>query len=280
MKRLTDVGYWEENWWQQQHPRRLWLYRDVDFETIRLLRNAGRRLERDRPLAGEGGLPPEAQVNPRRILELGAGGSRVLPYVARRFGYRVSGSDFSWRGCRLLGANLARQGAAGDVLCEDLFQSALRAETFDLVYSSGLIEHFDDTRAVLAEHFRLVRPGGALIVIVPNLQGVQGRIWKRLAPPLWSIHHVFGPEDLASILKTLGLAQVRAGYLGSFFIHIGRGAEWSGVKRWPRWLQLAAPASVRLVNGLISFGFRLLPLRPHSRALSPAFFAEGIKPRV
>ena len=89
MKRLTDVGYWEENWWQQQHPRRLWLYRDVDFETIRLLRNAGRRLERDRPLAGEGGLPPEAQVKPRRILELGAGGSRVLPYVARRFGYRV-----------------------------------------------------------------------------------------------------------------------------------------------------------------------------------------------
>ena len=28
MKRLTDVSYWEENWWKRKRPRRLWLYRD------------------------------------------------------------------------------------------------------------------------------------------------------------------------------------------------------------------------------------------------------------
>ena len=35
--------------------------------------------------------------------------------------------------------------------------------------------------------------------------------------------------------------------------------------------------AMRLANGLISLGFRLSPWRPHSRLLSPMFFASGAK---
>ena len=282
MKRLTDVAYWEENWWTKKRPERLRLYRDVDFEIVRLLRHAARAscgstkrgagLQSNR---GSGSGPAEAC--PPRVLELGAGGSRVLPYLARRFGYSVFGCDFSWSGCRLLRANLELAGAQGGIVCEDLFQSALLAGQFDLVYSSGLIEHFDDTRAAVAEHLRLVRPGGRLTVIVPNFEGVQGRIWKRLAPALHARHRVFGPEDLAEIFGGLGLEQIRCGYLGSFFIHVGRDPDWSGVRAWPAALGFLVHSSVRLSNGLVSLGFRLSPWRPHSRSLSPAFFALGTR---
>jgi len=258
MKRLTDVAFWDEKWWKDSRPQRLRLYRDLDFETIRLLRDWG----------GTKG---------RRVLEIGAGGSRVLPYLGRRFGCEVFGSDFSPRGCRLLRANLALQRVGGGVVCEDLFQSSLPPGSFDLVFSSGLIEHFDDTRSVIAEHVRLVKPGGRLVVIVPNLQGVQGKIWKMLAPPLWSAHRVFGPDDLAAALNSLGLAEVRSGYVGSFFIYIGRSAEWSTVKAWPELAQLLVHGSVRLMNASVSLGFRLSPLRPHTRALSPAFYGAGVK---
>jgi len=37
MKRLTDIAYWEESWWKDKRPERLRLYRDVDFEVVRLL---------------------------------------------------------------------------------------------------------------------------------------------------------------------------------------------------------------------------------------------------
>jgi len=261
MKRLTDVTFWEENWWARQHPSRLRLYRDFDFETIRLLRDmAGRQSA--------------------RVLEVGAGNSRVLPYLRHRFRYDVVGTDFSLGGCRLLGANLALLGEGGGVVCEDLFASSLRAETFDIVYSSGLIEHFEDTRAVVAEHVRLLRPGGRLILIVPNLQGLQGRIMRRLAPPLWARHHLFGPGELAGTVNSLGLEQVRSGYLGSFFVNIGRTVDWPGVRRWPAWLSFLVCGLVRVVNGLISFLFRLSPWRPHSRALSSGFYTVGVKPRA
>lgn len=210
---------------------------------------------------------------------MGAGGSRVLPYVGRKFGCQVFGSDFSLSGCRLLGANLALQGLPQAVVCEDLFQSSLRRDTFDLVFSSGLIEHFDDTAAVIAEHLRVVKPGGRLVLIVPNFEGLQGRIWKRMARPLWEKHRVFGPQHLAGVLKELKLQSVEFGYLGSFFIHIGIGDEWTVVKSWPGWLQQLMHHSVRVANGGFSFLFRWLPLRPHSRALSTAFYATGIKSR-
>jgi SAM-dependent methyltransferase len=259
MRRLTDTSFWETGWWPRKRPERLWLYRDVDFEMVRLLARAG----------GSKGC---------RTLELGGGGSRILPYLARKFGFCVFASDFSQSGCLLLKANLNLQGVEGGVVCEDLFHSSLAPESFDLVYSSGLIEHFDDTAAVVAEHVRLLKPGGKLVLVVPNLQGVQGRVWARLAPPLWQAHHVFGPGDLVKTLSRLGLEEIRSGYLGSFYLQLGYDPHWTALSNWPRWLWFLSHISVRLGSGLISLAFRVSPWKPHTRALSPAFFAVGAKP--
>ena len=259
MRRLTDTSFWEEGWWQRKRPERLRLYRDVDFEVVRLLARAGGSKK-------------------CRTLELGGGGSRILPYLGRKFGFRVFGSDFSPRGCLLLKANLRLLGIDGGVVCEDLFHSSLAPDAFDLVYSSGLIEHFDNTAAVVAEHLRLLKPGGKLVLVVPNLEGIQGRIFARLAPPLWQAHRVFSPSDLAATLSALGLREIQSGYLGSFHIHVGYDPRWSAFSRWPHWLWFLTHASTRLGSGLISLAFRLSPWKPHTRAWSPAFFAVGAKP--
>ena len=258
MKGLTDQSYWEEAWWQRKRPERLHLYRDFDFETVHLLARAGAR-----------GC---------RALELGGGGSRILPYLGRKFGFRVFGSDFSRRGCRLLKANLALQGMQGGVVCEDLFQPSLAPESFDLVFSSGLIEHFDDTAAAIVQHVRLIKPGGKVVLIVPNFEGVQGRIFAKLAPPLWQIHRIFGPNELAEAISGLGLQDICRGYLGSFYIHIGYDSQWTAFSAWPRWLWFLTYVAVRVGNGLISLAFRLSPWKPHTRWFSPAFFAVGTKP--
>jgi len=259
MKRLTDVNFWNDQWWAGQRPARLRLYRDFDWETVRLLAR----------LVGS---------QPARVLEIGAGGSRVLPFLRLRHGYEVCGTDFALTGCRLLRANLALVGEDGLVICEDLFHSSLPAGRFDLVYSSGLIEHFEDTRAVIAEHVRLVRPGGKLVLIVPNLEGLEGKVMQRLAPPLWARHRVFGPREVVGHLQALGLQAIRSGYLGSFFLYVGTGPEWSVPQWWPTWWRQLIHQSVRLFSGIVSFGFRLSPIRPHTRTFSTAFYAAGTKP--
>lgn len=261
MKRLTDIKYWDADWRRKPRPERLYLYRDIDYEAVRLLRRAG-------------------GTATARVLEMGAGGSRVLPYLARKAGFRVFGADFSFPGCQLLRANLALQGIEGGVVCEDIFQSSLPSNVFDLVFSSGLIEHFDDTPSVIREHLRVLKPGGRLVLMVPNLLGWQSAIYRRLALPLLERHCIFTPDDLAGWLRSLGVQNVAQGYLGSIYFQLGRGPNWPGTQSWPQWAQIAATAGVRLANGLLSLGFRLLPFRPHSRALSPSFYAMGVKPAI
>ncbi|MGH9358652.1 MAG: class I SAM-dependent methyltransferase [Terriglobia bacterium] len=259
MDRLTDVRYWEEQWWKKIRPSRLHLYRDFDYEAVQLLRRS-------------------AGHEPSRVLELGAGGSRVLPFLAAKFRHNVFGADFSPNGCKLLRDNLALARVNGNVVCEDLFQSSFKAEQFDLVFSCGLIEHFAGVRAAIEQHIQLLRPGGRVVLIIPNLQGLQGKVLKRLAPPLWARHRVFGPADLAKDLRALGLREVQSGYLGSFFLQLGLGSDWTALQGWPKPAQRAAYSSVRLVNAAISLGFRFLPVRPHSRMFSTGFFACGLKP--
>lgn len=40
-------------------------------------------------------------------------------------------------------------------------------ERFDVVWSQGLIEHFEDSTAVAREHYRMLAPGGAALLSVP-----------------------------------------------------------------------------------------------------------------
>ncbi|MER3450375.1 MAG: class I SAM-dependent methyltransferase [Chloroflexota bacterium] len=46
-----------------------------------------------------------------------------------------------------------------------------KAETFDLVLLHEVLEHVDDDRQVLAEAWRVLRPGGRLVIFAPN------RLW-------------------------------------------------------------------------------------------------------
>jgi 2-polyprenyl-3-methyl-5-hydroxy-6-metoxy-1,4-benzoquinol methylase len=46
-------------------------------------------------------------------------------------------------------------------------------ESFDIVVSTEVIEHLENPRAIFRELFRLLRPGGVLIVTTPNQESVR-----------------------------------------------------------------------------------------------------------
>jgi SAM-dependent methyltransferase len=258
MKQLTNSDYWEESVWKGQRPRRLLLYRDYDAELVRLLLQLAPR--------------PAGQV-----LEVGAGGSLILPYLARRTGCHATGTDYSLAGCRLLAKNFRLQGVPGNVVLDDFMQSSLRPEQFDLVYSLGLIEHFDDLESVVGLHMNYVKPRGVLFVVSPNLEGFYGRVIGLLAPALLSRHCVFGPEALRRAFELAGAKGVKTGYLGSFFFNLGTDSDWTYLSNWPGSLRRLLQRAVRVANASISLGFRISPWRPHSRRFSTGFYAWGRK---
>jgi SAM-dependent methyltransferase len=71
----------------------------------------------------------------------------------------------------------------------DLFEDHPELGQFDVVYSLGLIEHFDDVPAVIERHVRLAKPGGLLVVGCPNLVGLNGWFLERVAPDILAKHN-------------------------------------------------------------------------------------------
>jgi SAM-dependent methyltransferase len=83
----------------------------------------------------------------------------------------------------------------------------------DLFMCSHILEHEPDDRAAMREHFRILRPGGCGIVMVPLIEGLEETQEDPAVntPVLrWKYHaqddhlRLYGTRDLVSRLATAG----------------------------------------------------------------------------
>jgi SAM-dependent methyltransferase len=101
-----------------------------------------------------------------RVLEVGAGSGRDGAALAAR-GARVVLLDASAGALELASRNAP--GLRGRALVRgDALASPFPDGSFDLVFHQGLLEHFRDPLPLLLENRRLLRPGGVLLVDVPQ----------------------------------------------------------------------------------------------------------------
>lgn len=154
----------------------------------------------------------------KSILEVGAGNSAVLSYLARRYGDRArfSGLDYSQEGCRLLLQRAAREGASVQVHCQDMFEpQADLIGRFNAVYSLGVVEHFTDLSAVLRAKARFLAPGGSMLSVIPNLAGVLGRLGRRFNPRVYELHVPHNLESFIDGHRRAGLSVTASGFICS-----------------------------------------------------------------
>jgi 2-polyprenyl-3-methyl-5-hydroxy-6-metoxy-1,4-benzoquinol methylase len=129
------------------------------------------------------------------LLDVGCGRGSIL--VAMRDAF----PDMSFAGGELLdaGLRLAHQQLPG----VDLYQMDARAlpfdREFDVVTSCDVLEHLDDDAAVTRELFRAVKPGGGLIVTVPQHQ------WLWSAVDAYSHHRRrYARRQLTAVIESAG----------------------------------------------------------------------------
>jgi len=173
----------------------------------------------------------EPHVRPgMRYLELGCAPGKMLAWVASDLGARVSGLDYSQRGIEWARRLFDTLGLEADLRCEDVWSTTFDRGGFDVVFSAGLIEHFDDPSPLVRQHVTLVKPGGRALITVPNYGGIYGRLQGWFDPDNLALHNLsimsteamrrLAPSDLARDIRAYP-----AGRISPWAISIGH--------RWP-----------------------------------------------
>ncbi|UCF82793.1 MAG: class I SAM-dependent methyltransferase [Desulfobacteraceae bacterium] len=124
-----------------------------------------------------------------RVLEIGCAPGKQLAYVGKHLGASVAGLDYSINGIELSRSLFDQLAIKGDLRCEDIFLTTFQPESFDVVYSLGLIEHFDDPTDIVRRHVELLKPNGMALILVPNYGGIYGRLQRYFDPANLSIHN-------------------------------------------------------------------------------------------
>jgi 2-polyprenyl-3-methyl-5-hydroxy-6-metoxy-1,4-benzoquinol methylase len=152
------------------------------------------------------------------VLELGCAPGKILAWTAIKLGARVSGVDYSAQGIAWSTRLFERLGARADLRRENVLETSFPRDAFDVVYSWGLIEHFDDPRPFVRAHIELTRPGGLALIGVPNYGGMYGKLQGSLGPANLALHNlrIMSPEALAALAPPDLTDSVRAYPAGRF----------------------------------------------------------------
>jgi SAM-dependent methyltransferase len=204
-KDLTEKGFWD-NYWEIRNSEAAEIKRSSKDSSVNAILDVFEKY-----------LPINEDFH---ALEIGGAPGQYLIYMAKNFGYHLHSLDFSKVGNEQTLKYLTAANIRIDIYERDLFSEKLKEglPLFDIVYSLGFIEHFEDFNQVVRKHTDLLRPGGILLIGVPNLGGVYGFFLKRTAPQLLAIHNLNAMKSYNwnNFEKELNLTTLFKGYVGGF----------------------------------------------------------------
>jgi ArsR family transcriptional regulator len=136
-----------------------------------------------------------------RLLDIGTGTGRVLELLAPRIS-RGLGIDASKAMLALARSRLSRAGCAHcAVRLGDMYRLPLADSSFDLAVLQMVLHHAEDPAGVLAETARVLRPGGAAIVI-----DLAAHDHRDLTARLAHRHPGFTEPQMHQLLRDAGMA--------------------------------------------------------------------------
>ncbi|HFB66306.1 MAG TPA: class I SAM-dependent methyltransferase [Aeromonadales bacterium] len=125
-----------------------------------------------------------------RYVEVGCAPGKILSWVARELDAPVCGIDYSPTGVEHTKWLCEGLDVEADVRCEDALSTSFEKASFDLVFSCGLIEHFDDPAPMVAAHVELLAPGGTALIAIPNYSGLYLKLQRWCDPDNLAIHNL------------------------------------------------------------------------------------------
>ncbi len=202
--RLADQGYWDDYWGRVGLPLEIKRSPKTSGSIAAILDVLETYLPRHPGMSA---------------LEVGGAPGQYLAWLSKTFGYTCHVLDYSPVGCEKARRNFEALGIPLGLFEGDLFVDSTESiGSFDLVYSLGLIEHFDDFGEAIRRHARLASPGGWVVIGCPNLRGINRVLMRGLRPNALATHNLDAMDvgRWRAPAEGAGLGSVFSGYVGGF----------------------------------------------------------------
>jgi ubiquinone/menaquinone biosynthesis C-methylase UbiE len=106
-----------------------------------------------------------AQCGGGKLVEIGCGLGLELARLGR-LGFDVTGVDLAPNAIDLCNAYLRRQGVSGRAVVQNAESLEFPDESFEAVYSSGVIQHTPNIDRAIGEIWRVLKPDGRILIIL------------------------------------------------------------------------------------------------------------------
>jgi SAM-dependent methyltransferase len=196
---LTEVKFWDDYWSKCPLPSVV----DQDFSFDRCL-----SVELKKQLTGIEG----------EAFEVGCAPGKWLAFTAKELSLGANGIEYSEAGMRATLDNLKLlRLPSGNILTGDFFKQTPNTQ-FDVVMSFGFIEHFENVEEVVDMHLAWLKPGGLLVLGVPNFCGIYYFLQRVLDKSIIDKHNltIMNLDFFRKLAEKFKLNTTFLGYIGSF----------------------------------------------------------------
>ena len=163
-----------------------------------------------------------------KLLEIGCGmGTDLIQFVRRDFD--VTGIDLTEEGINLAKKRFELYGLPGELKVDDAETLSYSNESFDVVYSFGVLHHTPDTQKSIDEVHRVLKPDGLAVIMLYHKQSYNYLIHKLLDAPFdgnkkdrCPIERAYSKAEIAKMFENYSSAKIEI----EDFMTTGHGIVW------------------------------------------------------
>jgi SAM-dependent methyltransferase len=203
-----------------------------------------------------------------RVIELGSAPGRYAMILSKMSNTEPFGVEYTESGAALNRRTFEHFGVNPANVFHDNFLNPdfikQHSNSFDAVSSFGLIEHFDNPKIAVDAHLAILKPGGTLIVTVPNYRGWNG-FWMNIMDPKLADGHNFEVMKLSVFKRLFEGSDLEIDYLDmAARYHYFFGGKQTG---WRRLLQLIHVNAEHVIHKILSVASKFMNVE--TRYFSP-----------